>query len=223
MFPFILYICRIQLPHPIRFHSSKEGPGLDLIWMAWSGFDTASKHPVWKQARVQEWSCPVLVECNQPATSFPLSNSAAFFHRWPGSYCAKTSPDLILDPAQKQACVQESSTMGLLLASASNPDRTGCESDPARLLGDGAVTSSWRVTMALCRESMDGGCMALLTNGSMRPSFSSYQNTKQNKNIYSITRHLFVILLSSIIFTYHYIIHLALILPLVVDWPQSTD
>ena len=33
---------------------------------------------------------------------------------------------------------------------------------------------------------MDGGCMALLTNGSMRPSFSSYQNTKQNKNIHAL-------------------------------------
>ena len=65
--------------------------------------------------------------------------------------------------------------------------------------------------MALCRESMDGGCMALLTNGSMRPSFSSYQNTKQDKNIHSLPMLLFVILLSSILFTYHYVIHLALI------------
>ena len=31
----------------------------------------------------------VLAERNQPATTFPLSDSVAFFHRRPGSYCAK--------------------------------------------------------------------------------------------------------------------------------------
>ena len=30
-----------------------------------------------------------LAECNRPATSSPLSVSVAFFHRGPGSYCAK--------------------------------------------------------------------------------------------------------------------------------------
>ena len=56
----------------------------------------------------------------------------------------KTSPDPIqfrltvsgfsqTDPARKQAGVQESS--GPLLANASQPIRTGCESDPACLLG----------------------------------------------------------------------------------------
>ena len=30
-----------------------------------------------------------LPECNRPATSSPLSDSVAFFHRWPRSYCAK--------------------------------------------------------------------------------------------------------------------------------------
>ena len=44
-----------------------------------------------KGAGVQEWSGPVLAECNPSATSFPLLYLIAFFHNWPRSYCAKPS------------------------------------------------------------------------------------------------------------------------------------
>ena len=57
---------------------------------------------------------------NRPATSFPLSDPVAFFHRRPWIILHKTSPDLIQywltvpgfgqrDPIRKQANVQESS------------------------------------------------------------------------------------------------------------------
>ena len=49
---------------------------LDPIWMAWSGF--GQTHLVWKQASVH-W----------PTTSFSFLDLIAFFHRRPGSYCAK--------------------------------------------------------------------------------------------------------------------------------------
>ena len=55
--------------------------------MAWSGF--GQTHLAWKQAGVQKSSGPDLVERNRNATSFSLSDSAAFFHRRSGSYCAK--------------------------------------------------------------------------------------------------------------------------------------
>ena len=81
---------------------------------------------------------------NRPATSFPLSDSVPFFHRRSRIILCKTSPAPIYfwltvsafgqtDLVRKQANVQESS--GPLLASASQPIRTGCESDPACLLG----------------------------------------------------------------------------------------
>ena len=57
------------------------------MWTAWSGFGRT--HLVRKQASVQESLGPVPAERNWPATTFPLSDSVAFFHRWPGSCCAK--------------------------------------------------------------------------------------------------------------------------------------
>ena len=36
-----------------------------------------------------EWKTCCLCVGIQPSTSFPLSDLVAFFHRWPGSYCAK--------------------------------------------------------------------------------------------------------------------------------------
>jgi len=78
-----------DFPNLIRIHSSKESliilykTGPDPVWMAWPRFGPTNL--VWKQAGVQEPSGPVLAERNRPATSFPLSDSAAVFHRWPGS------------------------------------------------------------------------------------------------------------------------------------------
>ena len=67
--------------------------GPDSIWMAWSG--CGQTHLVLKQACVQKSSGLVLSERDRPATSFPLSHSAAFFHNRPGSYCATSAPDTI--------------------------------------------------------------------------------------------------------------------------------
>ena len=66
----------------------KTDPG--PIWMAWSGFDQT--HLVRIQAGVQESSGPVLTECNRPATSFPLSDSVAFFLRRARINMCKSSP-----------------------------------------------------------------------------------------------------------------------------------
>ena len=114
----------------------------DLIWMAcqglakciWSGSKSMCRnHLAW-----------FLAGCYRPATSFPFSDSVPFFHRWPGSYCAKTSQDMIWfwltvsgfgqrDPVRKQASVQQSSDP--LLANASQPIWIGYESVLACLLG----------------------------------------------------------------------------------------
>ena len=91
------------MPEPtsrIRFSSvfSKEGMDHnvqnrpDPVWMAWSGF--GQTHLVQKQADVQESSGLVPEDRNQPATSFPLSDSVVFFHRSQIILC-KTGPDPI--------------------------------------------------------------------------------------------------------------------------------
>ena len=97
------------------------------IWSGWPGQVLAKC--IWsrcKQVWQNHWA-PLLAECNQPATSLPLSHLLAFFHRQPGSYCAK--PAWVqpgsgwlsglgqTDPVWKQASVQES--LGLLLANTS--------------------------------------------------------------------------------------------------------
>ena len=85
--------------HPIWFCSSKEG--LDHVTQNWSGSNLdgqvliriksrwpgfAQTNLVWKQASEQELSS---LEYNWPATSFPVSDSVAFSHCCPRSYCAK--------------------------------------------------------------------------------------------------------------------------------------
>ena len=64
-------IVDFTLPKKVQIIMCKTD--LDLIWMAWSGF--GQMHLVWKQASEQESSGSVLAECNQPAASFPLSDS----------------------------------------------------------------------------------------------------------------------------------------------------
>ena len=109
--------------------------GPDPIWMAWSG--CGQTHLVQKQACVQKSSGLVLSERDRPATSFPLSHSAAFFHNRPGSYCATSARIRSgsgclsglgqTDPVRKQAGMQESP--GPFLAIAFEPIRNGRESD----------------------------------------------------------------------------------------------
>ena len=64
-------------------------PGSYCAKPAWIQFGFGYMHLVWKQAGVQESSGLILAERNQPTTSFPSSDSVAFFHRRPGSHCAK--------------------------------------------------------------------------------------------------------------------------------------
>ena len=71
-------------PKKARIILYKADPG--PIWVAWSGF--AQTHLFRKQACVRELSGLFLAERNRPSTSFPPT-SVAFFHRRPGSYCAK--------------------------------------------------------------------------------------------------------------------------------------
>ena len=105
----------------------------------WSGL--GQTHLVWKQAGVQESSGPVSGRTQparfQFATDVPdkiVQNRPDPIYFW-----------LIMsgfgqtDPARKQAGVQESS--GPLLANASQPIRTGCESDPACLPPDDGKAS----------------------------------------------------------------------------------
>ena len=128
-----------DFPHPIRFRFFKEGPDYTVQNRLGSDLDDlvrlSGSKPVCKNYRG-----PVLAERNWPATSFPLSDSVAFFHRRPGSYCVKqkqktktkNSQDPVwfwltvsgfdrTDPVRKQAGEQESS--GQLLANASEPTR----------------------------------------------------------------------------------------------------
>ena len=104
---------------------TRPGPELDDLVRVWpnaSGLGERWHH----RARF-------LAGRNRTDTSFPLSDSVLFFHR-------KTSQDPFYfwltvsgfgqtDLVQKQAIVQESS--GPFLANASQPIRTGCESDLA--------------------------------------------------------------------------------------------
>ena len=103
-------------------------------------------HLVWKQAGVQESSGPVSGR-TQPScyTSFATFRFGSVLPQTSRILLCKTSPGPIefwlivsgsgqTNPARKQANVQESS--GPLLASASQPIRAGCESDPACLLGE---------------------------------------------------------------------------------------
>ena len=79
-------IVDFTLPEKVQIIMCKTD--LDLIWMAWSGF--GQTHLVWKPTGVQKSSGSVLAECNQPAASFALSDSVAFFHRCPEPYyCTK--------------------------------------------------------------------------------------------------------------------------------------
>ena len=83
-----------NFPHLIQFHFFQIKHGLyhaklTLIWSGWPGQGLAKG--IWSGSKPvcrNHWA-QFLAERNQPTTSFPLSGLVAFFHRWPGSYCAK--------------------------------------------------------------------------------------------------------------------------------------
>ena len=87
-------LCLIRLPtsDSVRFFQRRHGsycakptrtrsgwPGQVLAKRSWSG-----SRPVCRNHLAR-----CLAGRNRPLTSFPLSHSDAFFHRRPGSYCAK--------------------------------------------------------------------------------------------------------------------------------------
>ena len=84
---------RSDFLHLIQYCSSEEG--LDHVVQNWPRSDLDGLGRFWPNTSGPETSrCVrspglVLVEHNRPTTSFPLSNSIAFFHRWPRSYCEK--------------------------------------------------------------------------------------------------------------------------------------
>ena len=139
-----------DFPHPIQFRFSKEGmdhivqnrPGSDLdglirVWPNTSGLEASwCARTIWPgfwrdatcllpvshfQTRFRSSSTDVRdnIVQNQPGSVLVLADGVS-------QVCAT-------DPVQKQANVQESSDP--LLASVSHPIRTGCESNPACLLG----------------------------------------------------------------------------------------
>ena len=112
------------------------------MWMAWWGF--GQTHLVWKQASVQESSGPGFGRTQLVHYQFPTFRLRSVHPQTSQIILCKISPGPIefwliesgfgqTDPVRKQAGVQESSDP--LLANASQPIRTGCELDPACLLG----------------------------------------------------------------------------------------
>ena len=134
----------IYMPYPtshIQFSSilPKKAPiilcntRLNPIWMAWSGF--GQKHLVRKQASVHDSLGLVLAECNQAAPHFLPSDSSAFFHRWPRSYCVKpaqiilceTSPDHTVWNQPRSYCVKPAQ---IILCETSPDQNILCETSP---------------------------------------------------------------------------------------------
>ena len=131
-------------PHPFHLHFSKEGMGHIVRDQPKSGLDGLVRvwaKRIWPEAILcagiigpgfwQDATGPLPVSHFQARFRSPTDVPDNIVQNQPGS-------DLVLsgfgqtDPVRKQAGVQE--TSGPLLANASKPIRTGCESDPACLL-----------------------------------------------------------------------------------------
>ena len=167
-------ICRIRLPASVSvpFFQRRQGSYCakpTRIRSGWSGQGLA-KHRIWSGSKsvCRNHQARLLAGRNRPATSFPLSDPARLFHRRSRIILCKTSPGLIqfwlivsglgqTDPVRKQSGVQESS--GPLLASVSQPIRTGCESDPACLPGSdaGAVFTCVCTLILICPRHVSQG------------------------------------------------------------------
>ena len=118
---------------------NRPGSDLDGLVRVWPNAS------IWKQSGVQESSGLIFVAGRKPVHyQLPTFRLSSVLPQASWIRLCRTSPDPILfwqivsgfgqtDPVQKEPGVQESS--GPLLANASQPIRTGCESDPACLLG----------------------------------------------------------------------------------------
>ena len=138
-----------NFPHPIWFHFSKEG--IDHIMQNWLRSNLDGLVMDWPNTHSLE-ACRC-IGINGPSFWQEATGLLPVFH-CQTRLCSSTDvldhivqnqpwSNLVLtdcvrfwqtDPVRRQGSVQESS--GQLLANASNLTRTGCESDPACLLGN---------------------------------------------------------------------------------------
>ena len=81
------------VPDSVPFFERRPGPYCakpSRVWSGWPGQGLAKR--IWSRSRsvYRNHQDRFLAECNQPTTSFPLSDSVAVFHRRLRSYCAKS-------------------------------------------------------------------------------------------------------------------------------------
>ena len=109
----------------------------DPIWMAYLGFD--EMHLVWKQTGVLKSSGPVSGRMQPASYQFDTFRLGSVLPQTSQIILSKTSPNPICvrfwpnrsGLGNKPVCKNQS---GMLLANASQPIWTGCESDPECLL-----------------------------------------------------------------------------------------
>ena len=134
-------------PFQLRFFQRRHGSHCakpTRIRFGWPGHGLAKHILSGTKLVCRNHRARFLAGRNRPATSFPTFRLGSVLPQTSRIMLCKTSPGPIwfwllvsafgqTDPVRKKASVQESS--GPLLANASQPIRTGCESDPACLLG----------------------------------------------------------------------------------------
>ena len=143
-------VCRIRPFASDSFPFFQRSPGSycakpTRVLSGWPGQGLAERiRSGSKPMGMQKSSRPVLAEFNWSATSFPLSDSVAFFHRGPGSYCAKPArirfgpgrlSQVLTDRVRyesKPVCKNHRARFWPIFPIRS---RLGCEWDPACLLG----------------------------------------------------------------------------------------
>ena len=143
----IIY-ARSNFAHPIWFRSSKED--LDHIVQNQPGCDLDGVVRFWPNTQDPEASqCARIIKpgsgwMQAAHCSFSLSNSVLFFHRQPGSYCAKPAQiwfgsgwlcQVLAKWVRSGSKAREHKSSGLVLANASNPVPMRYELDPACLPG----------------------------------------------------------------------------------------
>ena len=120
-------VYRIPLPvsDSVPFFQRRHGPYCAKPTRIRSGWpDQGLAKRIWSRSKpvCRNHLARLLAGRNRPATGFPLSDSVPFFHRRPGSYCAKIRPGPIwfwltvsgfgqTYPVRKQAGVQQSSCL----------------------------------------------------------------------------------------------------------------
>ena len=152
-----------DIPHPIRFRSTKEG--LDYFVQIRPGSDLGGLVRIWPDASGLEASLcertvgPVSGRTQPARYQFPTFRLGCLLPHTARIILCKTRPDLALadrvrfgpnGSGRKQAGVQESP--GPLLVNASEPISIGCESDPACLLQEYEESASCILFVGSCVE-----------------------------------------------------------------------